>query len=119
MFWAGGLYHKPLIPLLGPKNFDSLPPRGLQFCLRLARLDCSIVHVPVKLLYTQRAPVLVASTESSSTSWQVEAELLVEAVIANLPAGIKEYSDAQAADPVCLAVANYCRNGWLTDKKVG
>ena len=114
--------HKPLIPLLGSKNLDSLPPRVLRFRLRLTRFDYSIVHVPGKLLYMadalSRAPV--ASTESSSTSWQVEAELLVEATIADLPAGknrIKEYSDAQAADPVCSAITNYCRNGWPTDKK--
>ena len=114
--------HKPLIPLLGSKNLDSLPPRVLRFRLRLTRFDYSIVHVPGKLLYTadalSRAPV--ASTESSSTSWQDEAELLVEAIIADLPAGknrIKEYSDAQATDPVCSAIANYCRNGWPKDKK--
>ena len=62
----------------------------------------------------------MAATESSSTTWQDEAELLVEAVIADLPARknhIKEDSDAQVADPICLAMANYCRNGWPTDKR--
>ena len=43
--------HKPLIPLLGSKNLDSLPPRVLRFRLRLTRFDYSIVHVPGKLLY--------------------------------------------------------------------
>lgn len=64
--------HKPLIPLLGSKNLDSLPPRVFRLRLCLARLDYSIVHVPGKLLYTadalSRAPL--ASTESSSTTWQ-------------------------------------------------
>ena len=114
--------HKPLIPLLGSKNLNSLPSRVLRFRLRLTRFDYSVVHVPGKLLYTtdalSRAPM--ASTESSSPSRQDEAELLVEAVIADLPAGknrIKDYSDAQAADPVCSAAAYYCRNGWPADKK--
>ena len=44
--------HKPLVPLLGSKHLDSLPPRVLQFRLRLTRFDYSIVHVPGKLLYT-------------------------------------------------------------------
>ena len=44
--------HKPLVPLFGNKHLDSLPPRILRFCLRLARFDYSIIHVPGKLLYT-------------------------------------------------------------------
>ena len=52
--------HKPLIPLLGSKRLDELPPRILRFRLRLARVDYSIVHVPGKLLFTvdtlSRAP---------------------------------------------------------------
>ena len=43
--------HKPLVPLLGTKHLDSLPPRILRFRLRLARFDYSITHVPGKLLY--------------------------------------------------------------------
>ena len=39
--------HKPLVPLLGTKHLDSLPPRVLRFRLRLARFDYSIVHVLV------------------------------------------------------------------------
>ena len=53
--------HKPLVPLLGSKHLDSLPPRVLRFRLRLARFDYSIEHVPGKLLYTadtlSRAPI--------------------------------------------------------------
>lgn len=44
--------HKPLVPLLGSKHLDSLPPRVLRFRLRLDRFDYSIEHVPGKLLYT-------------------------------------------------------------------
>ena len=44
--------HKPLVPLLGSKNLDNLPPQILRFRLRLARFDYNICHVPGKLLYT-------------------------------------------------------------------
>ena len=44
--------HKPLSPLLNSKCLDDLPPRILQFRLRLARFDYTVQHVPEKLLYT-------------------------------------------------------------------
>ena len=44
--------HKPLVPLLGTKNLDSLPPRILQFCLKLDRFDYHIVHISGKEIYT-------------------------------------------------------------------
>ena len=44
--------HKPLVPLLGTKNLDSLPPRVLRFRLRLSRFQYQITHVPGKQLYT-------------------------------------------------------------------
>ena len=44
--------HKPLVPLLGSKHLDNLPPRVLRFRLRLMRFSSSIQHVPGKLLYT-------------------------------------------------------------------
>ena len=59
--------HKPLVPLLGSKHLDSLPPRVLRFRLRLDRFNYLIEHVPGKLLYTadtlSRAPI--SSTEDS------------------------------------------------------
>ena len=53
--------HKPLVPLLGTKDLDNLPPRILRFRLRLARFLYSISHVPGKSLYTadtlSRSPI--------------------------------------------------------------
>ena len=53
--------HKPLIPLLGQKSLDLLPPRVLRFRLRLMRFQYTIHHVPGKSLYTadtlSRAPL--------------------------------------------------------------
>ena len=52
--------HKPLVPLLGTKHLDTLPPRALHFRLRLDRYDFLIHHTPGKELYTadtlSRAP---------------------------------------------------------------
>ena len=44
--------HKPLVPLLGTKSLDKLPPRVLRFRLRMSRYNYSIEHVPGKYLYT-------------------------------------------------------------------
>ena len=51
--------HKPLVPILGTKWLDNLPPRVLRFRLRLNRFDYTISHVPGKYMYTadtSRAP---------------------------------------------------------------
>ena len=44
--------HKPLVPLLGTKKLDALPPRVLRFHLRLTQFDYNVKHVPGKLLTT-------------------------------------------------------------------
>ena len=38
--------HKPLVPLLGDKQLDRLPPRIYGFRLCLMRFDFTISHVP-------------------------------------------------------------------------
>lgn len=43
--------YKLLVPLMGNKHLDSLPPRVLCFCLRLMRFSYSIEYVPGKPLY--------------------------------------------------------------------
>lgn len=43
--------HKPLVPILGKKSLDSLPPRVLRFRLRLMRFQYDIFHSPGKSLY--------------------------------------------------------------------
>ena len=53
--------HKPLVPLLGSKHLDRLPPRILRFRLRLDRFSYNIEQVPGKELLKadtlSRAPV--------------------------------------------------------------
>ena len=107
--------HKPLIPLLGTKQLDSLPPRILRFRLRLARYIYTIEHVPGKLLYTadtlSRAPLAVSDTSDLPD----EVESYVGEIIKAMPTStesLRKYKEAQANDPTCAQVAEYCRVGW-------
>ena len=76
--------HKPLVPLLGSKNLDILPPRILRSRLRMDRFDYSIVHVPGKLLYTADTLSLALMSESE-TNLQEEAEALMKSVLQTYP----------------------------------
>ena len=110
--------HKPLVPLLGSKNLDNLPPRVLRFRLRLMRFSYSIQHVPGKLLYTadtlSRAP-LREESDSQTLLRQSEVELFINSITSNLPASqqrLQVYQKAQAADPICSRVTTHCKSGW-------
>ena len=94
--------HKPLVHLLSTKHLNCLPPRVLQFRLRLDRFDYSIHHVPGKELYTadalSRAPSSVAGV--ISTNFQNELEDFVDTITSVLPASsdqLGEYQIAQKA----------------------
>ena len=90
--------HKPLVPLLGTKALDELPPRVLRFRLRLMRYQFNIVHVPGKNLITadalSRAPADVSSGADSALEQEVDA--FMAAVTDGLPAtdqpGCKKFS---------------------------
>ena len=106
--------HKPLVPILGTKSLDQLPPRVLRFRLRLMRFQYTIQHVPGKTLYTadtlSRAP-LQGSDEASTLKTVAEIEQFVQAITASLPASpsrLDSYSKAQAKDKVCSKLINYC-----------
>ena len=108
--------HKPLVPLLGTKQLDSLPARVLRFRLHLDRFNYSIKHVPGKHLYTadtlSRSPL--TSTEGSSDLEEL-AELAAAATVAHLPASterLETYRREQKVDPTCLIVRRYCQTGW-------
>ena len=89
--------HKPLIPLLGNKHLDSLPPRILRFRLRLARFDYSIEYVPGTFLYTadtlSRAPV---SSQDNEKRLEEEAEVVMEECVSYLPPSreVREISES-------------------------
>ena len=113
--------HKPLVPLLGSKQLDSLPPRVLRFRLQPARYDYTIEHVPGKELYTadtlSRAPV----SAPEDKNLEELAELAMDACISHLPASqerLGEYQEAQNSDAVCTLVIKYCRSGWPTKNRI-
>ncbi len=106
----------------GPQAPGSpLPPRILPFRLRLDRFDYDIKHVPGKELYTadtlSRAPV--QSEEPPDDYLQDLTELFVHSTIAHLPASsyrLESYQKAQAEDPVCQQILQFCQTQW-PDKK--
>ena len=108
--------HKPLVPLLGLKHLDSLPPRILRFRLRLARFDYLIVHLPGKLLYTadtlSRAP---CSSFDNDTELQLDAERFVDMCVLQFPLTaerLRQYQRAQDEDPICCSIREFCKKGW-------
>ena len=116
--------HKPLVPLLGHKQLDSLPPRILRFHLRLDRYSYDITHVPGKELYTadtlSRAPILESSSTDSKALEEL-AELCVMRAISHLLASSQRseiYREAQSKDPVCKLLFQYCQEGWSGQNKV-
>ena len=114
--------HKPLVPLLGIKCLNDLPPRILRFRLRLARFDYTITHVPGKLLYTADALSRDPSTSGEKDHRLAdEAEHIMELNVTNLPASTKTralYQRAQAEDSTYSLVIDYCKNGWPNKAKL-
>ena len=107
--------HKPLIPLLGSKHLDNLPPRVLRFRLRLARFEYSISHVPGKYLYTADTLSRAPTSSSGDPALETLVELAVDACVDHLPASaerLQQYREAQHSDPLCAKVIKYCHTGW-------
>ena len=109
--------HKPLVALLGDKNLNHLPPRILRFRLRLSRFSYSVEYVPGKLLYTADtlsrhvASTSVSDAERSSR----DINYFLNAIVSSLPASsstLSAYKTAQAADPTCQKVIQFCQDGW-------
>ena len=117
-YLVGGIFsietdHKPLVPLLSTKHLDCLPPRVLQFRLRLDRFDYTIHHVPGKELYTadalSRAPSVAGVV---SQKFQTELEEFIDTITSLLPASKEEYRSAQKEDFTCSMIRHYYENGW-------
>ena len=81
--------HKPLVPILGNKSLDSLPPQVLRFRLRLMKFQYTIKHVSGKELYTpdtlSRAP-LSSQLENFEVMSAEDIELFVHTLTDSLPA---------------------------------
>ena len=114
-------YHKPLVPLLGQKSLNSLPPCILHFRLRLLRFQYAVHHSPGKSLYLadtlSRAPIPSDDPVPEST----DVEAFVNAVVQSLPASkdrLEVYRTAQAEDPECSKIIEYCNTEWPTKHKI-
>ena len=111
--------HKPLVPLLSHQHLDKLPPRVLQFHLRLMRFDYVIKHVPGKSLHTadtlSQAP-LEYTVDNDELMEKQEIECHISAVVNILSVSstrLTAITQAQANDPVCNTLISYCSAGWL------
>eukprot|EP00117_Sycon_ciliatum_P016581 scpid41840/ scgid0554/ Retrovirus-related Pol polyprotein from transposon opus; Protease; Reverse transcriptase; Endonuclease len=96
--------HKPLIPLLGTRALDDLPPRVLRFRLRLLRFDYSIIHTPGKQLAIadalSRAPLRSTDADATATL-EAETAAMVSYVTEALPATAQRLDEVSAwqSDP--------------------
>ena len=127
--------HKSLVSLLGNKNLDNLPPRILQFQLRLSRFANLVQHVSGKMLYTTDA--LSKNLDRTSVHQEADAfkdiDWFINAIVSALPASndqlaivsalpasndrLAMYKTAQAKDPVCQQVTQFCLDGWPDQRK--
>ncbi|XP_037501558.1 uncharacterized protein K02A2.6-like [Rhipicephalus sanguineus] len=111
--------HRPLISLLGDRELDGIPARIQRFKLRLMRFDYSIEHVPGKEMWI--ADALSRAPVETAESMEEEVEAYVQIVTSLLPASsdyLKEIEFAQADDPVCRQVKEYCTRGWPGKGKI-
>ena len=107
--------HKPLVPLLGPKNLDEMPPRIQRLRMRLMRFNYTISHVPGKDLVTADTLSRAPSSTTADRRHEEEINLYVENVLLHLPASdkrLEEISARQKEDPLCQKLAEYCEEGW-------
>ncbi|XP_061132648.1 uncharacterized protein K02A2.6-like [Syngnathus typhle] len=107
--------HKPLVPLLGARNLDELPPRIQRLKMRLMRFSFTISHVAGKEIATadvlSRAPV----TSSEDRLREEEINLYADAVVDSLPATekrLKEIQSHQDKDDILRQLKQFCVSGW-------
>ncbi len=107
--------HKPLIPLLGSKSLDVLPPRIQRLRMRLMRFVYTISHVAGKDIATadvlSRAPV----SHTAEGLQEEEINLYVDSIVANLPATekrLREIQRHQDDDPTLQHLKKFCVEGW-------
>ncbi len=88
------------------------------------RFDYSIHHTPGISLYLadglSRAPIANSNQKIESDA-EKEAENLVDAVLASQSTEevhLEKYRKAQAEDPVCAKVIEFCQSGWPRSNKL-
>ena len=114
--------HKPLVPLLGSKNLNEMPPRIQRLRKRLRRFQYSISHVPGKSLTT--ADTLSRAPVNQERQWGLQEEkiaLYAHSVLSEIPASnrrLEEIMERQEEDEVCQQLAVYCQIGWPEKDRV-
>uniref|UniRef100_A0A3B5QZY7 Gypsy retrotransposon integrase-like protein 1 n=1 Tax=Xiphophorus maculatus TaxID=8083 RepID=A0A3B5QZY7_XIPMA len=107
--------HKPLVPLLGSKCLNELPPRIQRLRMRLMRFSYSISHVAGKNIATadvlSRAPI----PNDLGGLQEEEINLYVDSVVACLPATeprLREIQRHQDSDSILKRLKKFCVEGW-------
>ena len=98
--------HKPIVPPLGTKDLDEMPPRIQRLRMRLLRFDFTISHVPGKEHTTADALSRTPSESTSRVKQEEEIELYVESILLQLPTlnkRLEEIATAQSAKS-CLRI---------------
>ena len=106
--------HKPLVPLLGSKDIDSLPPCIQRFRMRLMAFSYTIEHVPGKNMSTadtlSREPL-----KEPDQQLQDDVYLFVNQVLETIPVSETrrdEIRSHQEEDNICCEVIKFCKKGW-------
>lgn len=104
-----------LVPLLGSRNLDELPPRIQRLKMRLMRFSFTISHVAGKEIATadvlSRAPVTCAEEGLH----EEEIDLYADSIVACIPATekrLKEIQTHQDKDVILQQIKDYCSSGW-------
>ena len=113
--------NKPLVPLLGSKDLDEMPPHIQSLRLRLMKFHYRILHVLGKQPITANALFCAPVRSSSSKSLQEEINLYFDNFLAQLPASDicpREIRECQEEGEVCQQLAEYTREGWPEKHRV-
>ena len=115
--------HKPLVPLLGKTNLNSLTPRILRFRIRLMRFQYAIYHVPGKFLYT--ADTLSCAPPSSPAASHIKEDIVTESIVQAITSYLLAYTDrlneyrrAQHENSICSHLITFCKQGWPDKGKI-
>lgn len=107
--------HKPLVPLLGSKNLDELPPHIQRLRMRLMRYSYTISHVAGKNIASadtlSRAPV----GGTGNRRLEEETNLYVDTIMTSLPGTekrLREIQRHQDNDEILIQLKKFCIEGW-------
>ena len=113
--------HKPLIPLLGEKSLDRLPPRIVRFRLALMRYEFTVKHVPGKENLIADCLSRASVTDQQPSVIEHDAEEYVNALLGNMPASDRKLDlikEMQQEDEICLKLSEYSNIGWPDPKDI-